>query len=195
MRPVLIACALMVSAAALLAGCGGEEENPACCAILPSAKCEGDMLSAGVTHSELKILQGAEEAICPSATLTETRIRELGAIWAASPSCRQTRTLSRTRALDGGLCPVRSLADAPPLPDGVDEAVATACAAGLVGRGLQDAELWLVLGEPRNVCPAEGVTEARLRTIIAKDWVPAGCTQFTAAQMLQALDTGACAKP
>ncbi|MEQ1784964.1 MAG: hypothetical protein ABMA14_26765, partial [Hyphomonadaceae bacterium] len=164
----------------------------ACCAILPSAKCEGDLLSAGVTHSELAILQGTEEAICPSATLSESRIRELGAIWAASPSCRQTRTLNRTQALDGGLCSVRSLADAPPLPDGVDQQVAATCAAGLVARGVSEPELWIVIGDPAGVCPNNGVTEQRLRKIIADDWAPASCTQFTKEQMLHALDTGAC---
>ncbi len=192
MRPVLIACALMVSAAALLAGCGGEEENPACCAILPSAKCEGDMLSAGVTHSELNILMGAEDAICPSATLSEARIRELGALWWASASCRQTRQLDRVRALDGGLCPVRSEADAPPLPAGVDQQVAATCAAGLVARGVSEPELWIVIGEPAGVCPNNGVSEQRLRKIIANDWGVASCTQFTQEQMLHALDSGAC---
>ncbi len=99
MRPVLIACALMVSAAVLLTACGESEPEIACCAILPSAKCEGDMLSAGVTHGELNILMGAEDAICPSATLSEARIRELGALWSASASCRQTRQSgSRARA-------------------------------------------------------------------------------------------------
>jgi hypothetical protein len=75
---------------------------------------------------------------------------------------------------------------------GVDPQVAAACSAGLVTRGLEENEHWLIMHEPAGICPNMGVTEARIREIIAKDWNEAGCTQFTREQMLNALNTGAC---
>lgn len=187
---------LVIGIAALLGACG-EEEKPACCAIEPKAKCEGELGGNGVSPSERALLMGSDEMICPSAELSETRIRELAKIWEAAESCQAARGYGRLRALDAGLCPVRSMADGPALPPGVDQAVATNCATGLVARGIKEAELWLVLGAPEKVCPKGDVTEARIRDIVGKDWGPAGCTQFTAAQMLTALDSGACggAKP
>lgn len=185
--------ALMIGTFALtLASCGGEEETPDCCAIVPRAKCEGDLLGNGVTHAEMSMLLGASDTVCPSEILSEVRIREIAPIWAASASCKADRGSDRLSALDSGICPARSLADAPPLPAGVGLEVATACTAGLAARGLSDAELWLVLGAPVGVCPNNGVTEQRLRDIIAKDWAPASCTQFTAEQMLKAMNSGAC---
>lgn len=183
---------LMISLAAMLGACGGEEEKPACCAIEPKAKCESELLGAGVTHAELSILLGSAEQVCPSEQLSEARIREIMPIWTASESCRLTHGYGRLNALDAGLCSARSRADAPPLPPGVDINVATACAAGLVARGVDESELWIVLGAPDGVCPNNGVSEKRLRDIIAKDWGPARCTQFTQTQMLTALESGAC---
>lgn len=187
---------LMLTAVLLLSACG-EEEKPACCAIQPRAKCEGELGGAGVSPSERALLMGPAEMICPSAELSETRIRELAKIWAGANTCQMARGYDRLRALDAGLCPVRSMAHGPALPAGVDQAVATNCATGLVARGVREAELWLMLGAPEKVCPTRDVTEARIRDIVAKDWGPAGCMQFTAAQMLNALDSGGCggAKP
>ena len=192
MRSILTVSCLMLSTALLLAACGESEPEIACCAIEPKAKCEGDMLGAGVTGAEVELLLGPAEWICPSGTLSEARIREIAPLWAASESCRATRGSTRLSGLDGGLCPARSDADAPPLPPGVDLQVAATCTAGLAARGLSDAELWLVLGAPETVCPKGGINERRLRDIIAKDWAPASCTQFTAEEMLKAMNTGAC---
>jgi hypothetical protein len=77
-------------------------------------------------------------------------------------------------------------------PPGVDPQVAAACSSGLVTRGLEENELWLITHEPDGVCPNMGVTEARIREIIAKDWDAAGCTQYTREQMLNALNSGHC---
>jgi hypothetical protein len=183
---------LPVTAVLLLSACGDGEPEVACCAIEPRAKCEGHLLGSGVTDAELTLLLGPAETICPSATLSETRIRELATIWSASDSCKVTRSSNRLRGLEAGLCPARTSAHAPPLPPGVDINVATACAAGLIARGISEPELWLVLGAPEGVCPSSGINERRLRDIIAKDWNAASCTQFTPEQMLHALDTGAC---
>ncbi len=77
-------------------------------------------------------------------------------------------------------------------PSDIDLKVASACSAGLVTRGLEEEELFVIMREPVGVCPNMGVTEARIREIIAKDWDAAGCTQYTKEQMLHALNTGAC---
>lgn len=188
---MLVRALLAIAFAAALTACG-EKEEPDCCAIEPKSKCESELAGAGVTDAETELLMGAAPTICPSSTLSEARIRELRPIWLATSSCAQARGYDRLGALDAGLCSVRSLADAPPLPDGVDVQVATTCAAGLAARGVKETELWLVLGEPAGVCPNNGVTEQRLRSIIADDWAPAGCTQFSKDQMLHALETGAC---
>lgn len=189
---MLMRALMIATLAGSLAACGGEEERTDCCAIEPRAKCESDLLGNGVTNAEMGVLLGPSEMICPSELMSEARIREITPIWNASASCKVERGPGRLSALEGGVCPARSLADAPPLPAGVALEVATACTAGLAARGLSDAELWLVLGAPEGVCPNNGVTEQRLREIIAKDWAPASCTQFTAEQMLKALNSGAC---
>lgn len=77
-------------------------------------------------------------------------------------------------------------------PSDIDLKVASACSAGLVTRGLQEEELFVIMHEPAGVCPNMGVSEARIREIIAKDWDAAGCTQYTKEQMLNALNSGAC---
>lgn len=77
-------------------------------------------------------------------------------------------------------------------PPAVDLKVASACSAGLVSRGLQEEELFVIMHEPDGVCPNMGVSEARIREIIASDWDAAGCTQYTKEQMLHALNSGAC---
>ena len=76
MRTSLTVSGLILSTALLLAACGESEPEIACCAIEPKAKCEGDMLGAGLTRSEVELLLGPAEWICPSGTLSEARIRE-----------------------------------------------------------------------------------------------------------------------
>lgn len=194
-RFALKAGLVTVAAMAVLAACKGEEEKPACCAIEPKSKCEGDLLGSDVSRSEVALLMGASDMVCPSGELSETRIRELKKIWDGSDSCKQSRGYGRLDALDAGMCSVRSVADAPPLPPGVDQAVATTCATGLVARGIRENELWLVLGAPEKVCPAVDISEERIRDIIERDWALSGCTQFSAEEMLKALNSGTCATP
>ena len=168
---------LMLTAVLLLSACG-EKEEPACCAIEPRAKCESELMGNGVARSEIAVLMGSGDMVCPSGTLSETRIRELAKVWETADACKASRGYDRLRALDAGLCPVRSMADAPALPPGVDEATATQCATGLIARHVQEAEAWMLLGAPEKVCPTADISEARIRDIIAKDWGPAGCTQI-----------------
>lgn len=193
MEHMAVRALLIVGFTALLAACG-EKEEPACCAIEPRAKCESELMGAGLTRSEITVLMGSGDMVCPSDTLSETRIREIAKVWEAADACQASRGYDRLRALDAGLCPVRSMADAPALPPGVDAATATQCATGLIARHVQEAEAWLLLGAPEKVCPTDGISEARIRDIIGKDWGPAGCMQFTPAQMLHALDSGSCTK-
>lgn len=88
--------------------------------------------------------------------------------------------------------PPQASSAANPAPPAIDLKVASACSAGLVSRGLQEEELFVIMHEPDGVCPNMGVSEARIREIIAKDWDAAGCTQYTKEQMLHALNSGAC---
>lgn len=66
------------------------------------------------------------------------------------------------------------------------------CTRGLKARGLKPNELWVMANGPQGACPNNGVSEARLREILTKDWEAAGCKQYSKAEMLHALDTGAC---
>jgi len=75
MRTILMLSGLMTSAVLVLSACGESEPEIACCAIEPKAKCEGDLLGAGVTREELSVLMGSAEWICPSGTLSEARIK------------------------------------------------------------------------------------------------------------------------
>ena len=77
-------------------------------------------------------------------------------------------------------------------PPAADPALATACTNGLKARGLASNELMLMAHTPDGICPNNGVTEARIREILDKDWEAAGCRQYSKAEMLKALDTGAC---
>lgn len=184
----------VIAMTAFLVACGAAEES-ACCAIEPKAMCEGALAGRGISRAEIELLMGAADMVCPSGAMSEARIHEIADIWATLDACNQTRGHDRLLALDAGRCPVRAMASAPALPPGVDETVAATCAAGLVARGTKENELWLVLGAPEKVCPTGDISEARIRDIIGKDWGPAGCTQFTPALMLHALDAHACAKP
>ena len=77
-------------------------------------------------------------------------------------------------------------------PAAVDPAIATACTNGLKARGLKENELWLMAHTPDGICPNNGVTEARIREILDKDWDAAGCRQYSKAEMLKTLNSGAC---
>lgn len=78
------------------------------------------------------------------------------------------------------------------LPPGADPALAVACASALSTRGLKPNELLFMARGPEAICPSKDVSEARIREILNKDWDAAGCKQFTKAEMLKALDSGAC---
>lgn len=189
---------MMASAAliSVLAACGAQEEpDGPCCAIEPKHQCHNDLSQAGVTDEEVELLLGSADRICPSATLGEARIRELAAIWDGSPACETTRGYDRLRAMDAGLCSIRTGFDEPFVPEGVSPQVVTECATKLVGRGVTEPEFMLVMREPAAVCPNSVVSEERLREIIERDWEAAGCTQLGKAEMLAAMNTGACAKP
>ena len=178
---------------ALLAACGDNKGDVACCAIEPKATCESELLGAGLTQEQIAIVTGPADKVCPSPALPEARLRSIAAAW--PKSCAEAHGSSRLVALDSGSCksalPDMAHDDYTP-PPGVDPQVAATCASRLVTRGLQEEELWLIMHEPAGVCPNMGVTEARIREIIAKDWDAAGCTQYTKEQMLAALNAGQC---
>ena len=185
---------MIIAALALLASACGEEEEPACCAIQPQHACRSDMLNAGATLEELAIIMGPSDVVCPSDTFSEARMKELEPAWTRSAACRTVGSIGRLTTVESGQCEVKGAADFEEyqIPSGVTPKQAADCAAGLAARGVKDNEIWLMMHEPAGICPNNGVSEARIREIIANDWAPAGCMQFTNEQMLGALETGAC---
>jgi hypothetical protein len=83
---------------ALLASCGAEDEDIACCAIEPKAKCASALHGLGVTDQESRTLLGP---VCESGVLTDARIRELDAQW--PEACREAGITSP--ASRQSLCP------------------------------------------------------------------------------------------
>lgn len=79
--------ALAAAFAAAFAACGVQDEEPACCAIEPKARCESALHALGVTEAEKEALIARPYA-CPSETLTIERIRELDSQW--PQACRQS---------------------------------------------------------------------------------------------------------
>ena len=76
-----------VSLAALLVLCAcGQEEEIACCAIEPKAKCESALHGMGVSEQEQSVLLGPRP-VCPGPSLSAQRISELDAKWPAA--CRE----------------------------------------------------------------------------------------------------------
>lgn len=67
-----------------------------------------------------------------------------------------------------------------------------ACRAGLKAKGLNDAELDIMLGPMAGVCPNNGVSEGRIREILTTVWTQAGCHQHGPVEVARALDSGAC---
>ena len=176
---------------ALLAGCGGGKEDVACCAIEPKATCASELLKAGVTREQVAILTGPAETVCPSTACRKRRcavspphgLRPAAQLMALGVWRRwRAAAAAGMRPRDGWLCPAARCR-----PEGC-----SACASGLAARGAKPNELWLLLREPDGACPNNGVDEARIREIIARDWDAAGCTQFIQDQMLHALNSGAC---
>jgi hypothetical protein len=66
-----------------------------------------------------------------------------------------------------------------------------ACQAGLRSRGLRANEMWVMMHTPDGICPNAGVDEARIREIVGF-WAASGCSRRTPAEMLHALESGAC---
>lgn len=67
-----------------------------------------------------------------------------------------------------------------------------ACRRGLIEKGLNEAELEIMLGPMAGVCPNNGVSEGRIREILNTIWTPAGCHQHGPIEVAKALDNGAC---
>ena len=67
-----------------------------------------------------------------------------------------------------------------------------ACRRGLIGKGLNEAELDIMLGPMAGVCPNTSVSEGRIREILNTIWTPAGCHQHSPIEVAKALDSGAC---
>jgi hypothetical protein len=67
-----------------------------------------------------------------------------------------------------------------------------ACRRGLIGKGLNEAELEIMLGPMAGVCPNNGVSEGRIREILTTIWTQAGCHQHSPIEVAKALDSGAC---
>lgn len=192
--PIRIATGAVL--AILLAACGGGEpvDAAACCDIAPEQQCRSDLAERGATEYETELVLHANEDICPSTRLSETRIRQLVEVSADSKACRSATGYGRLRALEGGLCPVRSGFNAPFVPEGADPQFVAACATNLIGRGLAETEFNAVMRDPAAICPTAGVSGLRLREIVAKDWPAAGCTHLTQDQMLAALTAGRCGR-
>lgn len=184
---MLVRAAIAVSFAVMLAACGGEKEEPSCCAIEPRAKCEAALHGLGVTAVEQRALH--DPAVCPTDTVSIERIRELDSQW--PQACREAGRMSPQLSLDRQACHAPDLDTLQP-PAGVDAEKWAACGTALTGRGLKENELWVMLHDTTGICPNAGVSEARIREILATDWDAAQCTHATKEQMLNALDTGAC---
>ena len=97
---MLIRAALAVMSGLLLASaCGPAEEDIACCAIEPKAKCESALAAIGVTDAEQVALH-TPRPICPSDALSAERIRELDPKW--PQACREAGLMSPQ--IDAGRC-------------------------------------------------------------------------------------------
>jgi hypothetical protein len=188
MRVVLMAALL-----AALAACAPKAEEKPCCAINTKALCESKLHAAGVTEDEQRVVITAEGA-CPTAAMSEARIREIANLIDAS-GCPQITGHIVLAKLEAKACRASPVPEPAALRDGdytvnnPDETAA--CQAGLRARGLKDNEMWLMMHTPDGVCPNGGVGEKRIREIVGF-WRAAGCTKHTPAEMLHALESGAC---
>lgn len=63
-----------------LPACSGPEDEPACCAIEPMAKCESALHGMGVSEAEQAVLLGPRP-VCPTADISLARLRELDTQW------------------------------------------------------------------------------------------------------------------
>ncbi|HOY79950.1 MAG TPA: hypothetical protein PLN33_19210 [Hyphomonadaceae bacterium] len=116
MRPRLMIAGLMIAgltlaSTALLAACGEKEEDIACCAIDPKARCDSELAGIGITPAEMALIRSGDR-ICPTMDLTAERIREIDARWPAS--CRASGAISPGYAMASGMC--RPAPEANPTP-------------------------------------------------------------------------------
>jgi hypothetical protein len=91
--------------------------------------------------------------------------------------------------------PPQSTDQPAPLPALVDMSPTDsmpACRSGLIAKGLNEAELEIMLGPMAGVCPSMGVSEGRIREILNTIWTQAGCHQHGPIEVARALDSGAC---
>lgn len=82
-----------------LPACGEPEDEPACCAIEPKAKCESVLHGMGVSEAEQAVLLGPRP-VCPSADISRERMRELDTQW--PQACREAGIAAPQ--LDAGRC-------------------------------------------------------------------------------------------
>ncbi len=93
--------AVLLAGFAILSACGEKEEDIACCAIEPKAKCDSELMGIGVTPAEMAIIRSGDR-ICPTMELSADRIREIDAQWPAS--CRASGAMSPAYAMSSGQC-------------------------------------------------------------------------------------------
>lgn len=89
-----------LSVVALLAMCAcTEQEDIACCAIEPKAKCESVLHGMGVSADEKSVVLG-QRPVCPAASISAERLQELDTQWPAA--CREAGIASPM--VDAGRC-------------------------------------------------------------------------------------------
>lgn len=76
---------LSLAALLVLSACG-EQEEVACCAIEPKAKCESALHGIGVNAAEKSVVLG-QRPVCPASSISAERLQELDAQWPAA--CRE----------------------------------------------------------------------------------------------------------
>ena len=122
MRTLLMIAGVLISGTALLSACGEKEEDIACCAIEPKAKCDSELMGIGVTPAEIAVIRSGDR-ICPTMDFTAERIREIDAKWPAS--CRASGAMSPAYAMSSGQCrPPQEIGPTPtdpPTPEPVIE--------------------------------------------------------------------------
>ncbi len=105
---------LVIAGLALLSACGEKEEDIACCAIEPKAKCDSELMGIGVTPVEMAIIRSGDR-ICPSFDLSAERIREIDAKWPAA--CRASGAMSPAYAMSSGQCQPSAIDTTPAAPE------------------------------------------------------------------------------
>jgi len=93
--------AALLAGFAILSACGEKEEDIACCAIEPKAKCDSELMGLGITPVEMALIRSGDR-ICPTMELSADRIREIDAQWPAS--CRASGAMSPAYAMSSGQC-------------------------------------------------------------------------------------------